>query len=644
MSCLSLASISPAFIRKCQLVKLRSLFALFAVLLAAAMPARTLAQGGTWTAVTAGPNGLGVAELLTDGTVMVLGLSNTHCWYKLTPNANGSYASGTWSQIASSHTGRLYFPSSLLKDGRVWVGGGEYIAEDPNGSGFNGFDEYHNRMEVYDPVSNTWTTGPDGLFGDIGDTGVKVLTDGRMLVSTRASTQTQIWNPATNSWTATGNKVSASGDEESWEMLPDGTVFDAEENPGERYLPSTGKWIAVAPCPVTLKNPANEELGAFVMLYTGQVFCLGGGPGHTALFTPPVTLTGTGSWITGPDQPNGTISDDAPACIEPSGKVLCITGVGTYGSPRYSEYDPATNTFTVLPLSPSGNTSRSDLFRLLALPNGQIFMTDSTGQAYVYTPLGSPQNAWRPAISTVTQNADGSYHLVGTQLNGLSEGGSYGDDANMSSNYPLVRLTSLTGAVHYCRTYNFSTMGLATGSTPVSTEFTLPAGLPHGVYNLEVVANGIASTTTPFTFIYGNHFTLKNHAGGNLLEDFRGGTRSGTLVVQTPAVANKDTQAWTFTIDANGYYVIKNQHSLLALDDYKSGTLPGTRLVQSARTGASTQRWQVNGATAGYYTFLNGSSGLALHNLNGSTSASAPVVQWTPIGGANQEWQITPVD
>ena len=77
-------------------------------------------------------------------------------------------------------------------------------------------------------------------------------------------------------------------------------------------------------------------------------------------------------------------------------------------------------------------------------------------------------------------------------------GGNYGDDVQTASNYPLVRMTDGSGNVFYGRTYNHSTMGVATGNAPVSTNFVPPATLPQGTYNLQVVANGIASTGTTF--------------------------------------------------------------------------------------------------------------------------------------------------
>ena len=83
--------------------------------------------------------------------------------------------------------------------------------------------------------------------------------------------------------------------------------------------------------------------------------------------------------------------------------------------------------------------------------------------------------------------------LTGTQFNGISEGSTYGDDIEMSSNYPIVMLTDLNGNSFYVRTFNWSSTGVATGSTPVSVQFVLPAGRLPGLYGVTVIANGIAS-------------------------------------------------------------------------------------------------------------------------------------------------------
>ena len=62
-----------------------------------------------------------------------------------------------------------------------------------------------------------------------------------------------------------------------------------------------------------------------------------------------------------------------------------------------------------------------------------------------------------------------------------------------------MRLTDGSGGITYARTFNHSTMGLATGNLPVFTNFTTPPTLVLGTYQLQVVANGIASDPVGFT-------------------------------------------------------------------------------------------------------------------------------------------------
>lgn len=125
---------------------------------------------------------------------------------------------------------------------------------------------------------------------------------------------------------------------------------------------------------------------------------------------------------------------------------------------------------------------------------------DST-KLYVYRPEGPPLAAGQPQVNTITVNADASYHLTGLKLTGISEGASFGDDAQMASNFPLVRLLQ-SGTVQYARTHHWSTSGVMTGSTPVSTEFTLPGNVFHWTgnqsYSLQAVSNGNASVSVPF--------------------------------------------------------------------------------------------------------------------------------------------------
>jgi hypothetical protein len=131
---------------------------------------------------------------------------------------------------------------------------------------------------------------------------------------------------------------------------------------------------------------------------------------------------------------------------------------------------------------------------MMMLPTGQALVNG--GNALIYTPTGTYQPGWAPAIarypSTVTRGS--TYSISGTQFNGLSQAAAFGDEYQTATNYPLVRITNIaTGHVFYAHTHNHSTMGVATGGKIVSTRFDVPASMETGAATLEVVANGIPS-------------------------------------------------------------------------------------------------------------------------------------------------------
>ena len=85
--------------------------------------------------------------------------------------------------------------------------------------------------------------------------------------------------------------------------------------------------------------------------------------------------------------------------------------------------------------------------------------------------------------------------LLGKQLNGLTQNNGYGDDYQGDTNYPLVRFKSTqTGKVYYAFTHDDSTHSIAAG-TMMYTYFDIPSTIPAGAYQMNAVANGIASNT-----------------------------------------------------------------------------------------------------------------------------------------------------
>jgi hypothetical protein len=243
------------------------------------------------------------------------------------------------------------------------------------------------------------------------------------------------------------------------------------------------------------------EIGPAILMPDGRVFWTGA-TGHTAIYLPPLHPTQPGTWSPGPDFPvsGGHLmrAFDAPACLLPNGSVLCAVGplnAGWSGPPmEFFEFDGALLHAVPNPASAAGEPTFNA--RLLLLPSGQVLYSNCTHTIEIYTPSGGPQPAWRPHITEAPHHLHpgNTYRLHGRQLNGLSQAVAYGDDAQMATNYPLVRLEGPPSVgIVFCRTFDHSTMAVATGSATHHTHFVVPPHIPHGAYQLAVIANGIIS-------------------------------------------------------------------------------------------------------------------------------------------------------
>jgi hypothetical protein len=463
---------------------------------------------GVWTPlVNPAPDGVELMLLLPDGSVMVAdqpgGNDFSASWFLLRPDDHGSYVNGSWSQLSDMNDTRLDYSSIILTNGQVFVAGGEY------GTGLA-------TSEVYDPLMDTWTylpvptslldpTLPSPEVGEdqgFYDSIAKILPSGQVLIAPDGANiygGTLLFNPSTFAWSAgprTIKKAYPDQAEASWVKLPDDSILtvDPSSTNSERYVPSLNQWIQDANLPVNLCT--GGEIGPAVLLPNGKAFFLGA-TGHTALYTPSGN-TNPGTWTAGPDIPNGLISPDAPAAVLANGKVLCaVEPLPIYSAPTsFLEYDWASNTFNAVD-GPTGPTYFAAPYytKMLDLPDGSVlFSTGGYSQLFVYQPDGPSIVSGKPIISSITYNsATDSYLLTGTLLNGISEGATYGDDAQMDSNYPLVRLMDLANNVYYARTYNWNSTSVQTTNRLVSTQFILPRNLPQANYSLVAVANGIAS-------------------------------------------------------------------------------------------------------------------------------------------------------
>ncbi len=473
-------------------------------LLAGAILTATAATAHAQTSVSLKhpiPGGALIAWVLTDGRVLAQ-TGNENTFYTLTPDNTGSYVNGTTQQVGSLYSGYVPYAmaSAVLADGRVVIAGGEYN---------NGQFAFTDLCAIFDPASNLWAKlAPPKGWGFIGDSPSSVLPDGRFLLGRKFDQRIAALDPKTLTWTelSDGGKKDFNA-EEGWTLLPDGTVltYDVKAAPNaERYNAATQQWTTLGSTVVNLAGPPSVksikyghnktyyppgEVGPGILRPDGTVFATGaankGKPnGYTAIYTPgPGGKTGT--WAAGPSFPSGDEAGDSFAALLPTGNVLVE---GTDTGTLY-EFDGTTLTATRI----NGQGSS-----LLLLPSGEVLI----GGGEVYRAAGSVNPAWAPVVTsaptTITRGA--TYPISGQQFNGLSQANAFGDEFQTATNYPLVRITNTaSGHVIYAKTHDHSTMGVATGTATVSTNFDVPSGAETGAGTLVVVANGIPSKAVSVT-------------------------------------------------------------------------------------------------------------------------------------------------
>lgn len=428
--------------------------------------------------------------LLTDGSVLCQSRDSAG-GMRLHPNENGDYSSGRW---AAPHRGDYLSGDALvLADGRV-------------------FRTNLTRAEVFDPVTNLWQTiTPDARLGVGRETfifsALCVMHDRRVLVSLHDSLRARaaIYDPTSNTWTETSEPI---GNLSRGILLPNNAVitkyFTQDEIGLQIYWPERNEWSRVARIDARSLGP---------LLPDGRVLV---GTDRIMFFTPPSSPGETGVLHEGPAFPSSDSRGrqfDGPRfrCLLPSGRVFCSTRYLDPGSPRmpggeiFFEFDPESGAlhFQDNPRFRYG-VSHPHSFRFAdvlttLLPSGQVLVnvvsTDINVYA-IYTPDLLPvDDLWRPQIRDCSFRGMGRVGQVveieGVQFNGISQAGTYN-----ATNYPIVQLknrTSRPGRIWHGRTFDHSTMGVATGDELVRTRIAFPPDTPSGPVQIRVVANGIPS-------------------------------------------------------------------------------------------------------------------------------------------------------
>jgi WD40 repeat protein len=352
------------------------------------------------------------------------------------------------------NTGRGSFSATLLRDRRVLVVGG-----------YNAIEKWVANAEIYDPISGSWSLNQPLYNHGIGHTAT-LLIDGRVLVTGGCmadgipgrSNRTELFDPATNSWTDVGT-LSQPRCGHVAALLSDGRVVVAGGENGEVVLssvdvfnPVTGLWSQTGNL-----NVARRDAAAVQML-DGRVIVSGGAAdisGRSAtLDSAEIYDANLGKW--GQVASMSQSRSGHTVNLLPGGLVLVAGGldVSAIGSIQYLDsvevYDPQAGTWASIARL---NEPRAYHAATL-LPDGRVFVT------------GGIRSEGASLASTE--------YLVVSKPPILEIPTPYVDDTRTPTMTPLMNITStLTG-----------TLGISSTSTSTSTvilEATLtPTSTPEG--------------------------------------------------------------------------------------------------------------------------------------------------------------------
>jgi MYXO-CTERM domain-containing protein len=227
------------------------------------------------------------ATRLTDGRVLVAGGENGST--ALNTAQIFDPATSTWAAATTMTAARRQHAATLLADGRVLVAGGVGSGAPP---------PIHASAEVFDPATDTWTaTGAMTVASHV-RAALITLADGRALSIGGTSTAaedgpptavTELYDPVANTWAATGSLTVARTYTEAFRLV-DGGVLIVAGNIGtgaaatavrttEIYDPATATWRAG----VSLTTARSGAMNYGVRLSDGRILVAGGTNGPLGL-------------------------------------------------------------------------------------------------------------------------------------------------------------------------------------------------------------------------------------------------------------------------------------------------------------------------------------------------------------------------
>jgi hypothetical protein len=346
---------------------------------------------------------------------------------------------GTWSASGNLNLPRRGHLATLLTDGRVLVTGGSDIGSLNYGGALDS-------AELYDPATGSWKlagtmNSPRRLHTAtlLPGGGVLVVGGFNSDVSSPVLRSAELYDPATGSWTATGDlitprvahtatllhngKVLVAGG-----VGPLGPSFDHGGDgvdTAELYDPATGQWSATA----SLNTP--RVIHTATLLRNGEVVAAGGDSERNSVNSAELYDPVTASWSTTGSL--NTAHSAHTATVLANGKVL-VYGGSPAGDNNSELYDPGFE----IPLLTLNSTS-------FCIGDSWSLMVMRSARAASVQLLGvSNGAAWEIARWGVTDQ-DGSFSANGTMAGGTD--GTHTLSVEISG----IRSNALSFAVSKCR-------------------------------------------------------------------------------------------------------------------------------------------------------------------------------------------------
>jgi N-terminal glycosyl-hydrolase-114-associated domain/Galactose oxidase, central domain/Kelch motif len=603
------------------------------------------------------------ATLLNDGTVLVAGgystVGDTASAEIYNPTTN------SWTVVGSMANARYNHTATLLSNGEVLVAGG---------------DATGTSAEIYNPATQTWTVTGSMNVSRYGHT-ASLLPNGMVLIAggccatasvpgysqpiDEALTSSELWNPATGTWTSTGTMVNMHAFHTAT-MLTNGTVLvmggiSLELPPGpevvsgsELYNPATGTWTAVG-------NLNTARYYATSGLLTGdEVLVAGGDAGGccSGLSSAELYSTATESWQQMPAMSVGAYLL-ASAVLSSGAEMLVSGGYSCCSTPESTMstaeiFTAATQTWSITASMSQGRYGHT----LTALNDGSVLAAGGTenglnGEGITsaerfYNGSTPPQITINSNIATMTFSVTGTGCSAGSYLTPTTltwtPGATCTVQASPPSGYEFDSWSD--GSTENPRTfvapstnttYSFTITNGSSSPASISANSGTPQSSPIGTaFANPLVALVEDNNGNPVSGAVVNFTAPSSGPSGSFAEGVNTAvTNSSGLATLGVFTANSTTGSYSVTASVSGVsrtarFRLTNQAASASSITATSGT-PQTATVGTAFanplvvTVKNSSGGGVSGVTVTFTVPSSGASGTFASGVNTATTNSSGV-------------------